>query len=122
MKSIIKSRRVFVSFILVFVIFTAILASKWDAIFQRGNPLPYLAAMVKLNSAHTFEPVRNMDGIYITKRGNHQDLFQMIEATYNMEFKDQLGSGYLFSDGVQVYIVASEIYWGKFTVWTLPSA
>ena len=60
-----------------------------------------------------------MEDIYITRRGDKSGLFQMIEETYAVEFKDQLGSGYLFTDGEKNYTVGSEIYWGRFTVWTL---
>lgn len=105
--------------IAVFVLFTSIITSKWNAIFQRGNPIPYLAAAVKLSDENTFEAVENMEGIYITKRGEKQDLFQMVQNTYDVEYKDQLGSAYLFSDGEKNYTVSSEIYWGRFTVWTL---
>lgn len=101
------------------VLLSFVIAFKWDAIFQRGNPIPYLAAAVKLSDDNTFEAVENMEGIYITKWGEKQGLFQMIQNTYDVEYKDQLGSGYLFSDGEKNYIVSSEIYWGRFTVWTL---
>ena len=85
--------------IAVFFLFTSIITSKWNAIFQRGNPIPYLAAAVKLSDENTFEEVENMEGIYITKRGEKQDLFQMVQNTYDVEYKDQLGSAHLFSDG-----------------------
>ena len=102
-----------------FILLTSFVAGKWNAIFQRGNPVPYLAAAVKLSDDHTFEAVAGMEGIYITKRGDQEDLFRMIQDVYAVEYKDQLGSGYLFSDGEKNYIVGSEIYWGRFTVWTL---
>jgi len=31
-----------------------------------------------------------------------------------------MGSAYLFSNGVSQLVVASEIYWGKYTVWQVP--
>ena len=95
-------------------------ALKWDAIFQRGNPIPYLAAAVKLSEDNTFAEVGNTGNVYITKLGEKNDLFQMIEDTFKMECKDQLGSGYLFSDGEKYYIVHFETYWSQFTIWTLP--
>ena len=104
----------------VLILFSLIITSKWDTIFQRGNPLPYLVSMCKLSDDHTYEAVSVLDGTYVTRRGKKEDLFQMIQDTYHVEWKDQIGSGYLFSDGVQNYIVGSEIYWGWFTVWTLP--
>ena len=74
---------------------------------------------MKLTGDSTFAAVGATEDIYITRRGDERGLFQMIEDTYGVEFKDQLGSGYLFSDGEKNYIVGSEIYWGRFTVWTL---
>lgn len=101
------------------VFFAFLIAFKWDAIFQRGNPIPYLVAAIKLSDDNTFVPVGGTDDTYITKRGENSDLFQMIQDTYDVEFIDQLGSGYVFSDGENSYMVGSEIYWGRFTVWTL---
>ena len=94
---------------------------KEDAIFQRGNPIPYLTAAVRLSETNPYVAVDEENRIYISKRGDKEALFQMIQDTYGVEYMDQLGSGYLFSDGEKSYIVSSEIYWGRFTVWTLPS-
>lgn len=93
---------------------------KKDAIFQRGNPIPYLTAAVRLSGENPYVAVDEESGIYISKREDKQALFQMIQDTYGVELKDQLGSSYLFSDGKRNYTVSSEIYWGRFTVWTLP--
>ena len=114
-----KKKAIVILCAVILVLFAFLIAFKWDAIFQRGNPIPYLAAAAKLSDDHSFEAVANMEGIYITRRGEKEDLFRLIQDTYDVEFKDQLGSGYLFTDGEKNYIVGSEIYWGRFTVWTL---
>ena len=114
-----KKKALIIIFAVMAVLFVSLAALKWDTIFQRGNPIPYLSAAIKLTDDKTFVAVGNTNDIYITKRGNNRDLFQMIQETHHVEFKDQLGSGYLFSDGENHYIVGSEIYWGRFTVWTL---
>lgn len=115
-----KKRKIdFLCVVAVAILFASVIIFKWDAIFQRGNPIPYLAAAVKLSEYNTFEAVENMENIYITMRGEKDGLFQMIQDTYDVEYKDQFGSGYLFSDGENNYTVGSEIYWGRFTVWTL---
>ena len=103
-----------------FVLLAAVVFLKWDAIFQRGNPIPYLTAAVQLSKDNPYAAVDETNGIYISKRGDKEALFQMIQDTYGVELKDQLGSSYLFSDGENNYTVSSEIYWGSFTVWTLP--
>ena len=104
----------------ILLVLACVVALKWDAIFQRGNPIPYLAAMSRLSEENPFEPVKNMDGIYVTWRGDKEGLFQMIQDAYHVEYEDQLGSSYVFSDGEVTYMVDSEIYWGRFTVWTVP--
>ena len=104
--------------ILVFLV--AVFFLKWDAIFQRGNPIPYLTAAFKLSETNPYVVVDELNGIYISKRGDKDALFQMIQDTYGVELKDQLGSSYLFSDGENNYTISFEIYWGRFTVWMLP--
>lgn len=86
------------------------------AIFQRGNPIPYLTAAIRLSETNPYVAVDEENRIYISKRGKKEALFQMIQDTCGVEYMDQLGSGYLFSDGEKSYIVSSEIYWGRFTV------
>lgn len=104
--------------VLVAILMFSFVALKWDAIFQRGNPIPYLTAAMKLSDENTFTAVEGVEDVYITRRGDKQEFFQMIQKTYQVEYKDQLGSGYLFSDGEKNYTVGSEIYWGRFQVWT----
>lgn len=103
----------------VLIAFLSAVLLKWDTVFQRGNPIPYLAAAARLSEDNPFEAVKSEEGIYITRRGDNLELFRMIRNTYDVEYIDQLGSGYLFSDGEYNYIVGSEIYWGVFTVWTV---
>ena len=114
-----RKRKVLAVSALAVILLSSFVALKWDAIFQRGDPIPYLVAAAKLSDDNTFAAVGSMENIYITKRGEKLDLFQMIEDAYAVEYKDQIGSGYLFSDGEKNYVVGSEIYWGRFTVWTL---
>ena len=104
----------------ILVFMAALFFLKWDSIFQRGNPIPYLTAAFKLSETNPYVAVDELNGIYISKRGDKDALFQMIQDTYGVELKDQLGSSYLFSDGENNYTISSEIYWGRFTVWMLP--
>ena len=114
-----KNRKLLILCAIVILFLSSLVALKWNAIFQKGNPIPYVAAAIKLSDDDAYAAVRNIENVFITKRGEKQDLFQMIEDTYAVEYIDQLGSGYMFSDGKKNYIVGSEIYWGRFTVWTL---
>lgn len=114
-------KKVVVTCTVILAILAVMIFLKKDAIFQRGNPIPYVTAAVRLSETNPYVAVDETNGIYISKRGDKEALFQMIQDTYGVDYIDQLGSGYLFSDGEKSYIVSSEIYWGRFTVWTLPS-
>ena len=64
-----KKNWIFLCALGAFILMSAFLIFKWDAVFQRGNPIPYLAAAVRLSDNSAFVAVENMDDIYITKRG-----------------------------------------------------
>lgn len=105
---------------LILLVFTV--TAKWGSIFQRGNPIPYLAAACRLSEPGSYEAVGDRTDLYITRREEREGLFQMIEDTYGLECTDRLGSSYVFSDGESCFLVDSEIYWGRFTVWMLSFA
>lgn len=90
------------------------------AIFQKRNPLPYLMAAMKISDEQPYVQVDSRPGVYISRRGSCPELFADIEAGRKLNFIEQAGSAYLFSNGVCDLIVSSEIYWGKYTVWTVP--
>lgn len=113
-------KKVVVTCAVILAVLAAVVFLKKDAIFQRGNPIPYLTAAVQLSKSNPYVAVDEENRIYISKREDKEALFQMIQDTYGVELKDQLGSSYLFSNGEKKYSVSSEIYWGRFTVWTLP--
>ena len=102
----------------VLVVLTAYM--KRDAIFQRGNPVPYLIAVSQISEDNPFVEVDDSVGIYISKRGKCPELFAYFQDQLNAEFVEQAGSGYVFTDGTENYVISSEIYWGNYTVWTLP--
>ncbi len=101
------------------LIFIHIFVSYAPAIFQRGNPLPYLTAAARLSDEQTYVEV--MPGTYIARRGDCPALFAMVKEKWDVEFVEQFGSGYLFANEVTRLTVSSEIYWGKYTVWTIPT-
>lgn len=94
-------------------------------IFQRGNPVPYLLAASKITDTQPFVQVKVNDiseNVYIASRGECPELFDYIEAEYNLEYTEQMGSAYVFTtDNSYELIVESEIYWSKYTVWDVPN-
>ena len=64
--------------------------------------------------------VKVKEGIYITETGEKQAVFDYIKEKYDAELIEQAGSGYIFSNGTDILTVSSEIYWRKYTVWSIP--
>ena len=94
------------------------------AIFQRGNPLPYLAAATCLSGQQSFVLVEQneREAVYISPLGaNPVYLTVAWEGDLKgMEFREQMGAAYLFSDGERSVAVQSEVYWGRWVVWEVP--
>ena len=110
---------VLISVALVFLV----VVSLWSpAIFQRGNPIPYLIAATKISNENPYiqVDVDSVGTIYISKRGDCPALFEYVEDSRNVEFIEQAGSGYIFSNGIDNLVISSEIYWGQYTVWYVP--
>ncbi len=101
------------------IIMAICIGLKWPTIFQKGNPIPYIIAMTKISEEDTFVAVDESEKIYITKKGDSSKLFEFIEEENDVEYLDQMGNAYMFSSGDDSLVVSSEIYWSKYTVWTI---
>lgn len=121
-----KKKRIIVAGVAIIAVVTALIAITiaWlPVIFQRGNPIPYLVAATKITDENPYVQVDVDDGtsVYIAKKGECPELFEYVEENRNVEFVEQAGSGYIFSNGVDSLVVSSEIYLGKYTVWQVPN-
>lgn len=92
-------------------------------IFQRGNPIPYLSAISKLDSNTTYAQVNVDDNVsvYISHKGTCEELLDYISVNSNFELQEQAGGAYIFSNGTDKLIVTSEIYFGRYTVYEVPN-
>lgn len=113
-------KKIVATILVVICLFGIFLYSWWDVIFQKGNPIPYLIAASKITEENPYVEVDK--NIVISKVGECPELFEDFEESQGVEFTEQTGSGYVFADGTKNYIISSEIYWGRYTVWTLPTA
>lgn len=88
-------------------------------IFQRGNPIPYISAAMKIDEDSRYVQVDVDDtyDVYISVRGDKESLFYDLAYSTGMEFVEQAGSSYIFSDGKNRLIISSEVYLSCFTVW-----
>ncbi len=108
--------------LLVALLLVQIFVSYAPAIFQRGNPLPYLAAAMTLDADTPYAPVEGEPGVYIARLGACPALFAEVEERYGVTFYEQAGSGYIFANGERRVVISSEVYFGRYTVWTTPTA
>lgn len=97
-----------------------IIIINWSVIFQKGNPIPYVKSILQLNDDQTYIQVQDDNSIiFITKRADYDKLHKYIEDYYDVSFKEQMGSGYIFRSDEKAITVSSEIYWKYFVVWTV---
>lgn len=110
----------FAAFITVlFLVSSAIVYINRAIIFQRGNPIPYLSSAMKITKNNPYVEVT--EDVIISKKDDSAKLIKDFEQQMSVSYVEQMGSGYLFSNGKNHYVIVSEVYWGKFTVWTLPN-
>jgi len=92
-----------------------------EAIFQRGDPLPYIGKMLTLNDHNTYSKVFADKDTYITQYTDAAvDTFcSYIENTYHVQFISQMGGDCIFHSDEQTIFADFEVYWGNYLVWDL---
>ena len=102
----------------------AIVLLGWgDAIFQRGNPIPYLLAAVQLDEDTPYALVDETEkfSVYITERDAQEKMIAAIEASTESRFLEQGGRGFFFENVKEHFVVVNEVYWGRYLVWNVPN-
>ena len=119
-KRLLKSKRkVLIAITGFLTVALAVLAFYSEAVFQRGNPLPYLGKMFALNDNNPYAKVFSDGSVYITRSTDYDDLIRHIENAYEVTFVEQMGSAYFFGSAEKFIIAETEIYWRKYLVWEL---
>ena len=117
-----KKKKLWIALLVAFVVLAAsVVYLNRAVIFQRGNPIPYLTAAARISEKNPYVAVDEAKGIYISKRGECPELLEYYQEKTGMEFVEQAGSSYLFTDGSRSEVASSEVYWGRYTVWVLPA-
>lgn len=116
------ARRVLCALALAAALLALLLFARWPAVVQRGNPLPYLAAALRLSDMRPFAPVPDEPGVYLVRRAERDVFLAAVSDRAGLRFLEQVGSGYRFTDGKTAYTLSSEVYWGRYLVFTLPQA
>lgn len=96
-----------------------------NMIFQEGNPLQYIGAMISLAAGRDYAEAErigtdgNKEKVYVTKGEDHESLFGYIEENFQVKYKDQNGSGYVFEGTGGERILTGRKYFKYFTVWSM---
>lgn len=95
-------------------------------IFQRGNPIPYLKAASRIDESHPYVEVGVNDTklVYISNLQNNSTIEEMLKEYTNsigFDFVEQNASSYIFTDGTNNLAIETEIYFGRYVVWTVPN-
>ena len=101
------------------ILAVAVFAFYSGAIFQRGNPLPYVSKMLALNDSSHYAKVFDNEDVYITRSNNGREMIKYIESAYAVTFTEQMGSAYFFNSDDKSLIASAEIYWRKYLVWEI---
>jgi hypothetical protein len=115
-------KKVLIATIIIFIIFLVIgivFAIYGKAIFQRGNPIPYIGKMFILNSENPYQKVFLDEDVYITRNDDYDELISYIEETYDVSLLEQMGYSYFFGSDEKSISASAEIYWKYYLVWQL---
>ncbi len=123
-----KKELIIISLVAGLVVLTFLVYGFSSVIFQRGNPVPYLKAAMQIDETHRFIKVNDgsFQNVYISKKKDQRidDLLKELEddRLLKLTFKEQMGSIYEVTDGQNIIYIESEIYLGRFIVWTYPNS
>ena len=112
-------KKVIIAISCFFALIIAVFVFYSGAIFQRGNPLPYVSKMFALNDSNHYVKVFDNEDVYITRSNNGGEMIKYIESAYAVTFTEQMGSAYSFNSDDKTVIASTEIYWGKYLVWDI---
>lgn len=109
------------------VVFIAVLAAGTflalysPVIFQEGNPWPQMKGIIELNlTGENIVKLSRPENIYMTKSGNGQETLKSFMGDKGYEYKEQMGSGYLFESPTgEDAIVTHKHYSRYYSLWNI---
>ena len=87
-----KKKKLWIAILVAFVVIaSSVVYLNRAVIFQRGNPIPYLAAAARISEKNPYVAVDEAKGVYISKRGECPELLEYYQEKTGMEFVEQAG-------------------------------
>jgi hypothetical protein len=90
-------------------------------IFQEGNPWPQIKGIIELNfTGKDIVGLSRTETIYMTKSGSGQETLKDFMESKGYEYKEQMGSGYLFESPTGQSAVATHKYYSRYySLWNI---
>ncbi|WP_042456947.1 hypothetical protein [Neobacillus dielmonensis] len=120
-------RRRIVYLIVAIGIAFSLIAGSSKSIFQEGNPIPMLVSTVKLqfsNSDYVLVEKSEKRRKYLSENRNNQDYKTVKEymKTNGWDYKEQMGSGLIFTKNGEDAVVEVRQYSQHFFIWEIQKA
>lgn len=111
-----KTKNIYLLLIITLILLSLFLFNK-DVIFQEGSPASVLNGIIRINDTNTFIKINDQPITYVTKTNNNEELFNYIEKEYDVVFKEQMGSGYIFEGSEKSVILTAKQYTRFYQIW-----
>ncbi len=102
---------------IIILIILAVLITNLPVIFQEGNPLPIISAIIKIELGMSeitqVSPVK-----YLQKAGPHGPLNRLL-AEKDWRFVEQLGSGYFYARSDEILFVMGRMLTTRYMIFEL---
>ncbi|WP_245712485.1 hypothetical protein [Anaerobacillus alkalilacustris] len=120
-------KRLLVIILVIVILLIGIIGIKFgSALGQEGNPTPVLTAIMKLESSNShYEQVTDTEqGIkFVSKNGSgsQEKIIKEFMVEKGFEFKEQMGSGYIFEKDEMTTIVVTRLFTKNYFLWEVPN-
>jgi hypothetical protein len=116
-----KNKKALLLIFITLLIAGVFLSLYYPVIFQEGNPWPQIKGIAQLNFGNSnIVKLSDSDNKYITKSKNSQEVIKDFMKDKDYEFKEQMGSGYLFKSPNGESAVAVHKYYGRYySLWSI---
>ena len=99
------------------ILVVALIFYLMPVILQEGNPLPVIAAVIKVETGSS-EIVPISSTKYLQKAGPSEPLVRLMESK-GLRFIEQLGAGYFFTYNGETFLVSSRMLTTRYMVFEL---
>lgn len=89
-----------------------------DIIFQEKYPFEIFKGIIKLDEKVGYIKIKDDPEIYLSQTKNEK-IIQYIEIKYDVKFKEQMGSGYIFDGKDYKIVLVSRQFTIYYRIWSL---